>query len=246
MSYSLSMIPDFFSVVDSLSSLLSPRGIIGVVDFYAQSAADFAYRNYTGGSIGRHVNYLARTFWRSWFDLDRVNLEPGRRDYLEYRFGTVLTINSRNAGLGFIPYYIWLGCPKKPFSSSSLPHEIVERIDALATESPLLAAMERPNSTTNALSRAVDRTAPEIRSKAFDAAVHNISAQLPLPSFFYQNHHWRIYYDDRLPKHTQFNEEYIYAFTWEDARADERLLNIGPSDVVLAITSAGDNILSYA
>ncbi|KAK3987017.1 hypothetical protein QBC44DRAFT_129306 [Cladorrhinum sp. PSN332] len=247
MSYSLSMMPDYFSIIDSLTSLLSPNGIMAVVDFYVQSDVDVAYRNYTGGPIGRHVNYFVRTFWRAWFDLDRVNLEPARRDYLEYRFGTVLTANLRNKSLGIIPYYIWLGCHKKPFSSSSLPHEIVERIDALATESPyLLPADKQSSSVTNRLTRAINHTAPEIRSKAFDAAVQNLSANLPLPSFFYQNHHWRIYYDDRLQKHTQFNDEYIYAFTWEDSQVDRKILKLGPEDVVLAITSAGDNILSYA
>lgn len=215
------------------------------MDFYVQSKVDVNFRNYTGGLVGRHVNFLSRTFWRAWFELDRVSLEPGRRDYLEYRFGTILTANLRNQTLGWIPYYIWLGCQKKPFSSSSLPHEIIERIDALATESPYLLPSNR-QSGTNALTRAVERTAPEIRSKAFDAAVANLSANLPLPSFFYQNHHWRIYYDDRLEKHTQFNDEYIYAFTWEDSRVDRDLLKLGPDDVVLAITSAGDNILSYA
>ncbi|KAL2147177.1 hypothetical protein VTI28DRAFT_132 [Corynascus sepedonium] len=245
MSYSLSMIPDYYSVVDSLSSLLAPHGVIGVVDFYAQSKVDFSFRNHTGGLVGRHVNYLARTLWRAWFDLDRVSLEPGRRDYLEYRLGTVLTANLRNKALGSIPYYIWLGCHKKPFSSSSLPHEIIERIDALATESPYLLPSNKSKGP-DALTRAVERTAPELRSKAFDAAVGNLSANLPLPSFFYQNHHWRIYYDDQLEKHTQFNDEYIYAFTWEDSKVDASLLKLGADDVVLAITSAGDNILSYA
>ncbi|KAK4191801.1 hypothetical protein QBC35DRAFT_374893 [Podospora australis] len=245
MSYSLSMIPDYYSVIDSLTSLLSPDGIMGVVDFYVQSQVDVQYRNYTGGLIGRHVNHLSRTFWRAWFDLDRVALEPARRDYLEYRFGTVLTANLRNNTLGAIPYYIWIGCQKKPFSSTSLPHEIIERIDALATESPYLLPTDKQN-VTSTLKRAVERTAPEIRSKAFDAAIQNLSANLPLPSFFYQNHHWRIYYDDQLEKHTQFKDEYIYAFTWEDSRVDKDLLKLGRDDVVLAITSAGDNILSYA
>lgn len=219
--------------------------MIAVVDFYAQSSSDVHFRNYTGGSNGRHVNFLSRAFWRSWFDLDRVSLEPGRRDYLEYRFGSILTSNSRNYTLGAIPYYIWLGCHNRPFSSSSLPHEIVERIDAFATESPYILPANQQRETS-ALTRAVERTAPEFRSKAFDAAIQNLSANLPLPSFFYQNHHWRIFYDDRLRKHTQFNDEYIYAFTWEDSRVDRQLLNLGPDDVVLAITSAGDNILSYA
>jgi betaine lipid synthase len=90
-------------VIDSLMSLLSPEGIMGVVDFYVQSKVDVSFRNHTGGLVGRHVNYLGRTFWRAWFDLDRVSLEPGRRDYLEYRFGTILTANLRNSKLGSIP-----------------------------------------------------------------------------------------------------------------------------------------------
>ncbi|KAG9255882.1 uncharacterized protein F5Z01DRAFT_521906 [Emericellopsis atlantica] len=241
MSYSLSMIPDYYSVVDSVGSLLSPHGIMGVVDFYVQNQVDFSFRNYTGGLIDRHTNFFTRSFWRSWFDLDRVGLEPSRRDYLEYKYGTVLNLNARNKALGSIPYYIWVGCHKKPFSPSSLPHEIIERIDALATESPYLF----PKNQGDALTRAIERSAPEIRSKAFLTAVSNLSANLPLPSFFYQNHHWRIYYDDQLQKHKQFNDEYIYAFTWEDTRVDERILKLGPDDKVIAITSAGDNILSY-
>ncbi|KAE8443270.1 hypothetical protein EG329_002058 [Mollisiaceae sp. DMI_Dod_QoI] len=246
LSYSLSMIPDFYSVIDSLTSLLAPGGIIGAVDFYVQSAVDLSFRNYTGGAINRHVSWFGRLFWRAWFDVDRVGLEAGRRDYLEYRFGTVLSADSRNYLLGSIPYYIWIGCQKKPESSQNTPnypHEIVERLDAAATESPYLS----PINHQNALSRKVDNsTPPELRSKAFDAAIINLSANLPLPSFFYQNHHWRIYYDDQLKKHTQFKNEYIYAFTWEDSRVDQRLLKLNSEDVVLAITSAGDNILSYA
>lgn len=112
----------------------------------------------------------------------------------------------------------------------------------MVTESPYL----HPANHSSALSRAVEKAAPEIRSKAFDAAIVNLSSNLPLPSFFYQNHHYRIYYDDQLKKHTQFNDEYIYAFTWEDTRVDERILKLKSDDVVLAITSAGDNLLSYA
>ena len=62
---------------------------------------------------------------------------------------------------------------------------------------------------------------------------------------FYQNNHRRIYYDDQLRKHTQFNNEYIYAFTWEDPREDHRLLKIKNDDAVLCVTSAGDNVLDY-
>ena len=232
--------PDYYSVIESLTSLISPDGLIGVVDFYVQSQVDFAFRNYGGGLLGRHVNWFLRTFWRAWFDLDRVGLEGSRRDYLEYKFGTILNVNTRNFSLGRIPYYIWVGRHKDHFSYTGLPREIIERMDAFATESPYHQIQDCTFTT------AVERPVPKTRSKAFTVATQNIYTNLPLPSFFYQNHHWRIYYDDQLQKHTQFNNEYIYAFTWEDARVDEGLLNLGADDVVLAITSAGDNILSYA
>src|SRR4051794_13168954 len=130
--------PDYYSVVDSIGSLLSPSGVFGVVDFYVQNQFDFSFRNYTAGYIDRHVNALSRMFWRAWFDFDRVALESGRRDYLEYKYGTILNLNARNRSLGYIPYYVWVGCQKKPFSKTALPHEILERIDAYATESPYL------------------------------------------------------------------------------------------------------------
>lgn len=94
--------------------------------------------------------------------------------------------------------------------------------------------------------KAVENAVPvELRSKAYQCAVINLSSNLPLPSTFYQNNQRRIYYDDQLQKHTQFNNEYIYAFTWEDPRVDLRLLRIQDKDVVLCVTSAGDNVLDY-
>jgi len=94
--------------------------------------------------------------------------------------------------------------------------------------------------------QAVEHSIPvELRSKAYQCAVVNLSSNLPLPSMFYQNSQRRIYYDDQLHKHTQFNNEYIYAFTWEDPRVDHRLLEIHVDDVILCVTSAGDNVLDY-
>lgn len=107
MSYSLSMIPDYYSVVDSIPSLSSSDGIVGVVDFYVQSIVEISGRTYTGGSFNRHVTWISRVFWRAWFDVDRVGLEGARRDYLEYRFGTLKTVDERNYLLGGIPYYSW-------------------------------------------------------------------------------------------------------------------------------------------
>lgn len=79
MSYSLSMIPEYYSVVDSVTSLMSPDGVIGVADFYVQSEVDYQARNYTGGEINRHCMWISRVFWRTWFEADRVGLEAARR-----------------------------------------------------------------------------------------------------------------------------------------------------------------------
>ncbi len=105
LSYSLSMIPTYYSVLDAIPSLMSPKGIVGVVDFYVQSIVELSGRNYTGGCFNRHVRWIGRVFWRAWFDLDRVGLEGARRDYLEYRFGTLKSVDERNYLLGGIPYY---------------------------------------------------------------------------------------------------------------------------------------------
>lgn len=67
MSYSLSMIPEFHPVIDSLASLLAPDGIMGVVDFYVQNKVDYQSRNYVGGVIDRHCMWLSRVFWRTWY-----------------------------------------------------------------------------------------------------------------------------------------------------------------------------------
>lgn len=154
---------------------------------------------------------------------------------------TRLTTSCRNVLLGGIPYYVWVGCPKTAFPSS----DVLAEIDAAATNSPYLSPVRHEEARKDAVSAANTTAALQLRSKGFEAAVLNLSVGLPLPSFFYQNHHFRIYYDELLPKHTQFNASYIYAFTWEDARVDLRLLKLTSDDVVLAITSAGDNLLSY-
>ncbi|KAL4931319.1 class I SAM-dependent methyltransferase [Aspergillus undulatus] len=240
MSYSLSMIPDYYSVVDSLGHLVKPSGLLGVCDFYVQSIVDVSSRNYIGGAFNRHVNWLGRAFWRAWFEADRVNLDAARRDYLEYRFGTVISASERNYLLGGIPYYIFVG-RQKDLSQNQASREAIEKLDASFTESPYLS----PANHRKEMDKAVVKSSQEIRSKAYESAVINLSANLPLPAAFYQNHHYRIFYNDLLPKHTQFKNEYIYAFNWEDPRVDHRLLNIKRDDVILAITSAGDNILDY-
>lgn len=127
-------------------------------------------------------------------------------------------------------------------TSPGYAQDFIESLDASCTESPYLS----PQNHRADMFQAVEKSIPaELRSKAYQCAVINLSSNLPLPSMFYQNNQRRIYYDDTLKKHTQFNNEYIYAFTWEDPRVDHRLLNIRSDDVVLCVTSAGDNVLDY-
>jgi betaine lipid synthase len=241
LSYSLSMIPEFHPAIDSVSNLLAPNGIVGVVDFYVQNQVEFQSRNYMGGAINRHCMWISRVFWRTWFELDRVNLDSARRDYMEYKFGTILSTNRRCRLFGFrIPYYIFVGCARD--TSASMQQLAV--LDAAVTESPFISALDVHSKSLTKPRRS--SSISERHSKAYESAVVNLAASLPLPAAYYQNNKTRIYYDETLQKHRQFNDEYIYAFTWEDSRVDSRLLKITSDDVILAITSAGDNILSYA
>ncbi|KAG0164304.1 hypothetical protein DFQ28_010522 [Apophysomyces sp. BC1034] len=115
MSYSLSMMDHFYPVVDRIQSLLSPEGIVGVVDFYV-SGRSRAPAEQWSPQQNRQCSWFTRYFWQAWFDFDHINLAPGRRDYLEYRFGTIKSLNRRNhfivPYLIQIPYYVWLGCSK--------------------------------------------------------------------------------------------------------------------------------------
>lgn len=231
MSYSLSMIPTFHSTIDHLQSLLKKNGLICCVDFGVQSHDSTIGRvNTVGGLTNRNNPWFFRTFWKIWFETDRVFLDPARRAYLEYRFGTLKSLNLSNKTLGNIPYYIWLGCDKD--RSPALLH----RVNALATESPYLAPQDLIDANDESLKT----------SKGHEAALNNQIRNLPFPSLYYQEDIYRVYYDELRPEYNQFNNQYIYAFTWEDPREDDNILNFSKDDTVLAITSAGDNILSYA
>jgi len=129
------------------------------------------------------------------------------QDYLEYRFGTILSFNQRAHILGFrIPYYAWIGTAK---DSSSVQLRLA-KVNASATESPFISALDLQSRAAEESQRL---STIQLRSKAYDSAIINLAASLPLPSAWYQSHHWRIYYDETLQKHRQFNDEYIYAFT---------------------------------
>lgn len=232
-SYSLSMIPNFHAAIDHVLPMLDANGVVSCVDFGVQSSETSIGRiNTLGGLLNRNIPWVLRNFWRIWFEADKVYLEPARRSYLEYKFGTIKSLNAYNNKLGRIPYYLWIGCDKNKATA------LLHRINCLATESPYLAP---------AKNSAVELTVDESpMSKGHEAALLNFQKNIPYPSIYYQKEAWRVYFDEINPQYHQFKDQYIYAFTWEDPREDHRILNFTSSDTVLAITSAGDNILSYA
>ena len=112
---------------------------------------------------------------------------------MEYRFGTVLSVNARNNFFGTgikLPYYIWIGCGKDSGAST----QKLAEIDAAATESPYLTALDLQTGAT--------QTDVELHSKAYESAIVNLQSSLPLPATWYQNNHWRIHYDSALSKHS--------------------------------------------
>ncbi|CAH2355576.1 hypothetical protein CLIB1423_29S00232 [[Candida] railenensis] len=244
-SYSLSMIPNYYSTVDHIIPFLNrEHGIVCSIDFGTQSDYNAVGRVDTlGGLVNRNGSWLTRHFWNIWFEFDKVHLDAARRNYLEYKFGTLKSLNLRNKTLGNIPYYIWIGCDK--FKCANL----IDKINAYVTESPYLLPQgvdSLSNSKLRKGSFASISSNVSAVSKGHEAAIENQKRGLPYPSVYYQKDVTRVYYDELNPLFEQFNNQYIYAFTWEDPREDMNILNINSNDSILAITSAGDNLLHYA
>jgi len=108
MSYSLTMIPDWFRAVDNAVRMLKPGGLLGVVDFYVA-------RKYPAEGLRRH-GWLTRTGWPTWFANDNVHLSPDHIPYLQSRLETVRLDELRGKipyiPLARAPYYLFLG--RKP------------------------------------------------------------------------------------------------------------------------------------
>jgi betaine lipid synthase len=64
-SYSLSMIPNVFAVLDHVDRILSPDGIVGVCDFYV-SGREAGPNDQAVGRVKRQMNWLTRVFWLHW------------------------------------------------------------------------------------------------------------------------------------------------------------------------------------
>ncbi|KAJ2715658.1 hypothetical protein H4R19_001081, partial [Coemansia spiralis] len=166
-----------------------------------------------------------------WFELDHVHLHPARRNYLEHVFNTVKVVNGRNhfivPYLVQIPYYVWLG---------SLP--------PVSVRSPgISAGPPTPDASPQECLQPRDGCS-DAWSQSSDELGNAPCADLaPRPK---RPIGWtRLPYQAARAEHAQFST-YIYGFTWEDPQTDISVLDMQRGDRILAITSAGDNILAYA
>ncbi|EIW83356.1 hypothetical protein CONPUDRAFT_136405 [Coniophora puteana RWD-64-598 SS2] len=251
-SYALSMIPNFYTLLDRVDHVLSPaHGLVGVVDFYTSGRQPSLHERAIGGA-SRECGWLSRWFWQIWFDFDHVSLSPHRRDYLEYKFGTVKAYNGRNRFvLPFIvriPYYIWLGRSRSCDVSRFCHAFEVEGGNMIGNCSPVpftaVSASPAEEKEIPALEIGEPVMDPEVGGRTVgQATIVNITP--PLSSFHYGiGKPWRLPYYEQ-PIHKEFRT-FIYSFTWEDPMEDMKYLELSKDDSMLVITSAGDNALHYA
>lgn len=99
LSYSMTMIPKWFAVIENALAMLKPGGLLGVVDFYVSHKRPAEGRT-KHGAVGRR-------FWRWWFAHDDVFLSPDHADYLEYRTEKRHHVEHR----GKVPYLPLLRAP---------------------------------------------------------------------------------------------------------------------------------------
>ena len=104
-SYSLTMIPDWFTAIDNAFRILKPGGQIGVIDFYVA-------RKFAAEGLKRH-SWATRNFWPVWFSSDNVFPSPDHVPYLRNRFSTSW-IQELRAKIPYLPlartpYYQFIG-----------------------------------------------------------------------------------------------------------------------------------------
>ncbi|TPX33943.1 hypothetical protein SeMB42_g07408 [Synchytrium endobioticum] len=252
MSYSLSMMESFYALIDRLSALLSPTGIMGIADFYVSSKRS--------ADPTRQLSWLMRWFWSVWFDLDNIYLHPSRREYLEHKFVTLKSLNATNPFVKpfvKIPYYVWLGASKNPtFPVLSLGR--AASVATTTTTTPRSAADTSSRSSdsthkqpsTPTLHHHSDSESDETLMSSSVASLHTASSIIhPNHDALTKDHvhgqcfKWRQPFDlSLIPRFST----YLYAFTWEDPRVDLQYLNLNKDDRMLVITSGGCNALEYA
>lgn len=110
LSYSLTMIPDWFAAIDESLRLLKPGGQIAVVDFYVS-------RKFVQNGDTRH-GWLTRNLWPIWFAYDNVHLSPDHLAMLKSRFDEQSVIEG-NGKIPFlplvrVPHYRFIGRKPQP------------------------------------------------------------------------------------------------------------------------------------
>jgi S-adenosylmethionine-diacylgycerolhomoserine-N-methlytransferase len=111
MSYSATMIPDWFAALEQAERMLKPGGVIGVVDF-------FVARKYPADGLARH-SWFTRTFWPTWFAFDNVFPSPDHVPFLERHFERQV-LEQRYGKIPYIPlirapHFYFIG--RKPAAS---------------------------------------------------------------------------------------------------------------------------------
>lgn len=253
-------------MLDRIERFLTPTGLVGCVDFYVSERSSSSSTTDICGDVGRYCSWLSRTFWLHWFEIDSVDLHPSRRKYLEWRFGTIKSINARNAfawGAASIPYYVWLGCkagrdmegrleefgkdPITPLVSPTLSASgiFTDSIPDLAlSPSPYSPSSSSPPSLHRSVTLgSMTRTSSPSSEKDLALPIPFDATGSPLSAFYYQRKSYRMPYIHG-PDQQQFRS-FIYGFTWEDPYDDIRRMKIRANETVMCITSAGDNALHY-
>jgi S-adenosylmethionine-diacylgycerolhomoserine-N-methlytransferase len=110
MSYSLTMIPDWFEAIAAAETMLKPGGVLGVTDFYVS-------RKYACDGHRQH-GWMRRAFWTHWFAMDNVHLNGDHIAMLHRRF-EVRTFEEAVGRVPYMPllrapYYVFVG--RKPSS----------------------------------------------------------------------------------------------------------------------------------
>lgn len=273
MSYSLSMMPDYLSLVDRIERFLTPTGLLSVCDFFVSGREHTALAGIIGDVASRQCSWLSSMFWLMWFSADHVDLHPSRRAYVEHKFGTIKSYNGRNSFLSLpfvrIPYYVSLMTSRLTDTSKANRAYETEAGNTISVHnSPLLVPSKpRPGSVCSPLvSPSLARSSPDImpelnlglsrlsrtnssrrmsrRSSRDSDDKIDIAPDPSFSSFHFGAKHFRVpYVADAV--HAEFRT-WIYGFAWEDPAVDMDHLKIGKEDRVMCITSAGCNALHYA
>jgi S-adenosylmethionine-diacylgycerolhomoserine-N-methlytransferase len=108
LSYSLTMIPDWFAAIENACAMLKPGGLVGVVDFYVA-------RKHPAQGMAKQ-SWFTRSFWPLWFAADNVFLSADHVPLLLRLFEPV-SFAEHFAKIPYlpllrVPYYTFVG--RKP------------------------------------------------------------------------------------------------------------------------------------